>query len=725
MIASSKLNFDDKIVYLRVLQNGRLAIVDKTKHFFVVDLADMQREREFNFNHAYVHSEKMSISFSPDGKYLAYSEKEQSVVRVIDLHEQKLHHSFPTLQNQIETLCFDSSSSYLVAGSITGRVFLWNLFSTGQVSRLSSFPEYTPHLFLQPKVNYVSSACFSPSGNLVATSGYGGSIVITNIHTEVSPKRITPNHVRINGLAFINEEFLAAGNIEGGLDIIDLNSAQVKKHYQTGLGDINALCPTKSGNYLLAAGHTRYISLIDLREQKILHSEYIVLGSKVTRLDITPEDVLIVGCEDGSVNIFPLYPEDLLQLRVNTAAYLQSHELLQKFPLLKESYLVQVLEEKWEKTLQQAIDCVQNGESDRALNLLNKFARVPSKSKTIKDFQDLINHFERFKTAVEHTNYALAYSMAEQVDLLKHTTPYKEMEEIWDATFLKAQVYIIKDQTPQLFKILEPFSRVNAKLCFIQVLLHQPERFLEFTKLINAHSYDKIFEITQHYPCLKEIASYQKIIDATDELYEKFRQHIFLREYASAEREEEILSHISYLKTRLKELSHLLMLAKRLEEYYQKDDYSSCYTLIDRHPEMHVLPLVKELELEWNTKIKKAENEALLGHTKEIKRILGDLLALQSRAQKVGTLLRLSYVTQIKFLVVRKQLSPIQKAIDSYIEMFGYDTEISNLIAKLNKDKITPITLSTEQEYRRPRTLWLNLTQGKLPDTILEERERS
>ncbi len=723
MTASTRLNFDDDIVYIRTLNGGKAAIVDKSKKFYILNLATMDREHEFHFQHAYVHNEKMSISFSPDGKYLAYSEKEQSVVRVINIHEHKHHHSFPTLQNSIETLCFDPGSHYLIAGSVTGRVYLWNLFSTGQVSRLSSFPEYTPHLFSKPKTNYVSSACFSPSGNLTATSGYGGSIVVTNIHTEVFPKRITPNHVRINSLVFIDENFLAAGNIEGSIDIIDLKTSQIRKHYQTGLNDINALCVSGSGNYLLASGHTRQVTLIDLKTQKILSHEYLRLHSKITRLAITPEDVLLVGCEDGSLNIFHLYPEELLQLRLNTSSYAQSYELLQRFPLLQESPLAQKLEESWTETLDDAVDMVQDKEMDQALKLLKRFAHVPSKQKSIKEFQGLITHFERFRTAVDHKNFALAYSMSEHVGLLKKTQPYKEMEELWDHVFLQAQVYIIKDMAHRLFKVLEPFSRVSAKLCFIQVLLHKPEKFLEFTHLINAHSYTKIFEITKHYPCLKEIQSYQKIIDATDNLYEKFQQHIFSRDYALAELEHESLSHIPYMKKKLQTLSHLLELAKKLESYYQAKNLSSCYRLIDQHQELHDLPLVQELEKEWNSKMKEAEKEALLGHTKEIKTILGELLTLSSRAQKIGMLLRLSYITQIKLLIIKQQFKSLQYAIDTYIRMFGYDTELHNLIQKLKKDRIATIELSAEQEHRRPRALWLSLTGGKVPDTILEKSE--
>ena len=150
MKVHKKIYLNSPIIYLNVLDDNKLALVTQDKLFAVLELDTMQTIHEFTFKHANVHKEKNSVAFSPDGKYLAYSELEQSVVRVINIHSHQLHHSFPTLQNRIETLSFDPSSSYLIAGSVTGRVYLWNLFSTGQVSRLSSFPEYTPHLLLCP-----------------------------------------------------------------------------------------------------------------------------------------------------------------------------------------------------------------------------------------------------------------------------------------------------------------------------------------------------------------------------------------------------------------------------------------------------------------------------------------------------------------------------------------------------------------------------------------------
>lgn len=718
MRVNAKLHFNDAVIHISILKDKRIGVVDNSKHCTIVELPTMRHTKTLHFKQAEAHREKNGVCFSPDGKYLAFNEKDQSVVRIIDVERQTLYHSFPTLNNPMETLCFDLSSHYIVAGSITGRVFLWNLFSSGQVSRLSSFPEYTPHLFVQPKLNYVSSACFSPSGRLVATTGYGGSIVITNIHTEVSPKRITPNHIRINTLCFIGERFLAAGNIEGGLYIIDLHTSQVDKHYQTNLGNVKHLCASNSGSYLLAAGSGQHISLLDLQERKLIDPSYIRISSHITAMAIDTDDVLYVGSQDGAVSIFELSPKYILDVDADANTYTQAYDLLHTYPLLSDTPLKDELEEKWELTLAQAIEQLEDKQSAKALKSLQLFSKVKEKQTIVKDFQGLITNFERFKTAVEHENFALAYSMADHIPLLQKTTLYRDMEALWDDAFHKAQIYIITENTHELFKTLNPFGRVTSKLCFIQVLLHQPKLFLEFTQLINTKHYEKIFSIAGQYPCLKEIESYQNVVHAADDLQKNAYAYIVAGEYDLADRTLEELSHIPYMKTQLKELVQLRSLLQKVEGFYQAGDLISCYTFIDKHPELQEFPLIQTIEEHWTIKMKAAEKEALQGRTKEIKTILGELLTLTTRAQKVGMLLRQSFLIQLKLMVIQHHTDKLQAAIENYISIFSYDTELHNLITKLKNDDIINIELTPEQEYRRPRSLWLSLSNGKIPDTI-------
>ena len=720
MKISRKLRLDRNIVYLQLINNNRLGLVTEDKVFSILDLETMKVEQDFTFHNADVQHEKKTIAFSPDGKYLAYSEINQSVVRVINIHSHKLYHSFPTLQNKIETLEFDPTSSYLIGGSITGRVYLWNLLNIGQISRLNSFPEYSPHLLTQPKLNYVSAACFSPSGGLVATTGYGGSIVITNIHTEVSSKRITPNHIRINALSFINEDTLVSGNIEGALDIINLHDSQIHKHYQTGLGNISSIMVSSSGDFLLVSGHTKDILLIDLKKQKIREAAYISRPTKIYQLRITQDNRLIVASEKGVLSIYPLYPEDTFLSCIKENSYDRAYELVQDYPLLEDSSLLTKIEDEWESTLHDALIKIEVSKEDEALLLLEKFSKVPSKVNLITQVKNFITHYKAFRSAASNENYSLAYSIAEQTPLLKKSTLFLHMEKVWDSYFLKAQTHVITNKKTELIKLLEPFSRVNSKFCFIQVLLHQPNLFIEFINHVNDKDYEKIFAITHSYPCLKEIQSYKNLLLAADDLIEECRQHIYSAKYNLAQVELDKLEHIPSMKLQTVELKHLFSLSMRLQELYENADLVSCYTLIDKNEIIQILPLAKKLEDAWNLQVQESEKEALSGNIKAIKSILKDLISLSTRSQKIGTLLRLGFIMQIKLLVIKKQIDSLSPAIHNYIHIFGYDTELHNLILKLRQEGITYIDLDEEQLHHRPRSLWLVITEGKVPNTILQ-----
>ena len=719
MITTSSCMLDDAIVNLKCIGNTHLCIADNAKNFFIMDLHTLTKVKEFSFSQANTHPEKQTIAYSPDGKFLAYSESSQSVVRVIDLEQQKLHYSFPTLQNKIETLCFDPTSHYLVAGAITGRVLLWNLFATTQVSRLSSFPEYTPKTMTKPKTNYVSAACFSPSGHLVATTGYGGSIVITNIHTEVSPKRITPAHIRINCMLFANENTLIAGNVEGGIDIIDTLSSRTMRHIQSGHAHISSMCLSACGEFLFVTGHSHYVSLYHWRDYTLIDMDYIRTDSKINRIDISDDNFLVLGLENGEVELYNLYPKDLLQLRMKTGAYAKAHELIQTYPLLKHSILHQQLNDLWEENLQTAITHVEEGHPDNAKKQLLKFAGIPSLQKHFGDFEGLLANYDRFFRGYQMQNYPLAYSLAEYNPLLKRTTPYQQMESIWTQTFNKAQLLIIKDQKDKLYSLLDPFNRVTSKQCFIQVLLYQPRLFIEFLTYIKQHDFNNLCDAVKAYPCLKEMSSYQKMYEWVEELFEKFHNHILSKDFELAQLDYEALTLLPQMKERTDELKALMDFSQLLEVPFRNNNFKACYMLIDEHKGSTDIDLVTELEEKWKEMVKEAERLAQLGQVKGIKAYMGELLYIPSRSQKTGMLLRQGYITQIKLLIVKKQFERALQSMHNYIKLFGYDTELDNLITKLHKDDIMKIELSEADLVRRPRSLWIEKSKGMVPDTII------
>jgi ABC-type multidrug transport system ATPase subunit len=108
------------------------------------------------------------------------------------------------------------------------------------------------------------------------------------------------------------------------------------------------------------------------------------------------------------------------------------------------------------------------------------------------------------------------------------------------------------------------------------------------------------------------------------------------------------------------------------------------------------------LENHWSKLMQKCEEYALAGNIKEIKKTLGELIGLYSRRNKIGDLLRVSFHVRIKTLSGKKDFKAAEAIIYSYIDIFGIDSEISEIMKKFEKSTKQKLAIS-EAQFERPR----------------------
>ena len=118
--------------------------------------------------------------------------------------------------------------------------------------------------------------------------------------------------------------------------------------------------------------------------------------------------------------------------------------------------------------------------------------------------------------------------------------------------------------------------------------------------------------------------------------------------------------------------------------------------------------------------MEQCEAAALRGDTPAIKELLGPLLTLKSRNEKIGNILRVSYQIQIKQCLTQSKPALAKNGISHYVDLFGMDGETEQLIKVLHA-KGLKLHLSDEQKQHRPRGLWVSTTHGHLPDSIVTE----
>ena len=700
---------------LQRLADGRVGVVTETNGVYLLHPESATIENHMKIEE--LRPLEHSTAFSSDGSYFAFahSTPKGNAVRIIDLATKELRRSYATQENPVELLAFDPTGTYIVAGTTTGRVFLWRTDGNNLLARLSSFPEYTPHLLTLPKQNYVSAAAFSK--NSVATSGYGGSIVVTNVHTQANTKRLKPGKARIGTLLFLDERRLLAGNEDGVILLLHTEELHPTRRIGTGIGSIKHLVLLPNGHFLLAASEFNHVALINLDTMEVLNNRYVTTPSAIRAVTAHTDHSVIIGMEDGTIADVDLSPFSDFNRLLEAEKYVDAYLLCDEEPFIKESAEFQRLEAKFEEAYDRAHRFLALGRREDAHHVLLPFMKIGSKGKIIRSLFNAFDHYPRLHHLVGEKKYAVAYGLCAQYPPLKRTQAYRSMEHEWEEAFAKAQKLVLTGHERQARQAFEHYLTVGEKSPYIRLLLQNKGIVFAFAKALSSKDFVALKKLTEQEPILRNTPSYKGAVESASTTIEVIMSAIKSGQFDKADLLCDELLRIPHLSHHHESVSRFIEKAKKLFRLHREKRFFELYRFLDTTTELSVLPLAKKSEERWNEKIKACEEAALRGNTAAIKEILADLITLPTRSEKIGNLLRASYQMQIKHLLARDNPDRAGRAIERYIDIFGIDNETRLLIKLLNK-KGDDLYLSEDQQVNRARSLWLATTGGKLPDTL-------
>ena len=703
------------ITMLQRLHDGRIGVVTDSNGVYL-----LRPETGAIENHMKIEELRPlehSTAFSGDGSYFAFAHTTArgNAVRIIDLASKELRRSYATQENPVELLAFDDTGTYIVAGTTTGRVFLWRTDGNNLLARLSSFPEYTPHLLTLPKQNYVSAAAFGK--NAVATTGYGGSVVVTNVHTQANTKRLKPGKARIDALFFLDERRIVAGNEDGVIIVMHTEELHPTRRIGTGIGPIKHLLLLPNRHFLLAASEFNHIALINLETMEVLNNRYVTTPSPIRSMTAHTDHSVIVGMADGMIADVDLSPFSDFNRLLEAEKYVDAYILCDQEPFIKESAEFQRLEAKFEEAYDRAHRLLALERREDAHHVLLPFMKIGSKGKEIRALFSAFDHYPRLNHLVAEKKYSVAYGLCAQYPPLKRTAPYLAMEKEWEEAFSKAQKLVLTGRERQARQTFEHFLTVGEKSAYIRMLLQNKAIVFAFAKALSSKDFVALKRVTEQEPILRNTPSYKSVMESAATIIEAIMGAIKSGQFDKADLLCDELLRIPHLSHHHESVSRFIDKAKKLFRLHKEKRFFELYRFLDTTTELSVLPLAKKAEERWNKKIQECEEAALKGNTAAIKEILGDLITLPTRNEKIGNLLRASYQMQIKHLLAKENPDRAGRAIERYIDIFGIDNE-TRLLIKLLNTKGDDLFLSDEQQVNRARGLWLAMTEGKLPDTL-------
>ncbi len=691
-------HFDSPLSLIHPLHSAMLGIVTADHHVYLCNTQTQSIDKLLHLN--VPDDADVLYAFDSHSARLLFGLREGKILHMIDARHKKLINRFELDQQSPTSISFSPDGSHFVCGTDQGRVLLWRCDSTTLVARLHSFPEFTS-LYVRPKTNFVSALAFE--GKQLATSGYGGSIVVTDYQSQTQTKRFHPGTMRINALLFYKNT-LIAGNQEGTLLKIDRSGKHPNQRLPLPHGPIRYLFRTGTAPYALAVYEHRYVSLVNLETMKIVQERYIELDEPIVCAGMGEEDNHIyLATATGKFYLCDLLPLGRLESLIDSKSYAEAYRYCDREPLLQNTPPHQTLETIFNDTLHAAQSALEKGQTAQAAALLEPFQAA--KSKEIGALNNAFSYLKRFTYLFENQKFSPFYGLSEQYPQLQSTALFKQAEKVWAERFTMAQKLMLVGHIKEAQAAVEPFAAVNNKRALIQLLLHHIDVLKAYSKALHEHDYPELAQLTQRYPVLRKLSSYLQLNEMAGEHSNAIVEALKSRSFDQARSLLHKLNGMVQYEEEYAHLKNYVALASSLEHAMINGHWRSAYQLLDAHPELMALPWAQELETQWDDKLRQCETFAIRGDVSEIKNTLGNLINLPNRHERIGDLLRMAYQVQLKSLMLNDpQL--FSAGAEHYCDVFGIDTELRHLLKKAQRRKIQ-VGIDPQRMHPKKRDQWL------------------
>ncbi len=687
------------LTQLELLNNGTISFATKLHGMKNISLPDC--ETKLHLAPRDLNSKTSAIAFSKNGELLAFANS--NIIRIFYLPTRKLIKTIRSDEREIEILHFDPSSKYLIAGSKSGRVTQYRYSNSISLSRLCSF-EYKQKNSSKIKESFVSSIAFHDT--YIACSGYGGSIVVINLHSQIKKAVITNLKSRIDALCFLNAESLVSGNVDGIVEIHSLKNRSTRQKIVTHLTNIKQILPMSNPRFILISSDSNFLIVVDLQTNKIIDSKYMEFEDSINKIALSREDILTVSLQNSKLFSIVLPSTKKLSSLVTHNHLSDAFLLIENNHLLKESKEYKKLEKKYAAILTQTVTALINNNKDIAHSLTKEFRAIPSKREEIVSLFRAFEHFTRFRAIVLEKKYALAYAMCIKYPAFTYTPQYKKMEQVWKTTFADAQRQMILGRGDLAKAILNEYMTTTIKRPLIKFILNHNRQFLEFLKAIEKKEYAKVFILADEDEIFKQIPTYTTLNEEIHRDILQTQELIEAGDINSAKRYLKKFQDIPHLKEEIAELNENCLYIQKLQNVYKENNFKECYTILDNHDSLESTELGRLLNKHWSKLILECELFALKGDIKSIKKTLDDLILISTRKEKIGSLLRVSYHVKIKLLISKKSYKKAEAVIYSYLDTFGLDTEINLIKKRFEKESLMTLAIEDDEIHNIKRDDW-------------------
>ena len=623
---------------------------------------------------------------------------------IINLLHKEITQTISTNEGTITKLLFLQSTPYLLSATSHGRVMQYRYDGKTHISRLCSFPYTTTSHRKKILNNYVSAISYNHE--YIACSGYGGAVTIIKFNSHARKLSFEISKSRVNTISFLDNNRIVFANIEGTIFLAKIRKNAIIKQIETAQRGITQIVPIEQTDFALVLAHTSNIMLLDIKKEKIIEYKFLLLDKIVTNILLEKNTLLCTLIDNTIVKIILTSEIDIIA-EIKKGDLAEALRLLETNPMLNNTYVAKKLDQLYTKLyIQSFLEFIKSANL-KALSKLKAFEQIESKKNDLEEIKIAYRNYTKLQFFYKEHKYNLAYALCEKFPTLQYTPEYKKMEEYYKQSFTLAQKQILLKRPQKAKELLEPFSAISSKRTMIQLLLKQNREFLEFLKAISNKDYDKISTLLKITPLFKEIPPYLALKEEIEQNLQEIENFISKGETTEATEKIKKLQNIAIIKEDLLRLYNLAQEAKKLLNYYEKENFIQCYETLDSNIELESMQLSQLLEKHWNKLINKCEVFALNGNINAIKETLGDLIHVTTRKNKIGDLLRLSFRSKIKQELYERHYKTVENLIYSYIDIFDTDSEMQQIIKLFEKNAKIKLAITLNRQKHKDRNSWV------------------
>ena len=639
------------------------------------------------------------LSFCLQKKLLAIAKND--TIYIYNTQTKIKLYTIKSYDGEIKQIFFLPDSQYILTSTNHGRVILYNYKDARYNIRIfSSIKKY--------KTQFpISRYAFAFKEQYLAIGTYDGKIRVINLNSYTTIKEIDATSASIATLCFTDTNKLIIADTDGKIFIHDLQEFKKLQSINTPFSHTKQLLHIPNSNFLLIHSNQEYITLFNLKTNKIIKNKYLKFHTNISYILLSREGNLLVLLQNHEVLHVRLQNESLLHSLLLHNTIQEAYELVAQHPQLLDSKEYKELENIYKKEYLKAISALQHADTKKAQSLLQNYSNILSKKEDIKLLFKAYQHYERFQSLYIQKSYIPLYALSEKFSPLQYSKEYKSIEKEYKEAYKNAQKQILLTNTQKANELLQPYLGVASKRESINLILKNNKDFLLFLDAIKENQYNNIEKILLQYPNFSQLPPYKTFLEQLNRTLNDINTTLNAASIQKAKAMIKNLKGISLISDELNFLEQKAKVITILIQNYKESEFKKCYEIIDEYPQMFIeLQLAKMLETHWYKLMQKCENYALYGNIKEIKNTLKELISVKSRTKIIGELLRLTFIITINNFINQKKFSSAENFIYSFIDIFGIDTNLQRVIKEYKKQSSKQLAIIQQDNVGRDE--WIN-----------------